>query len=494
MVGAPAATYLRLAALGVISVSGLAFGTVAQAGNWTITPSLSVTETFTDNSGLKTDNDDRNSDFLTQVSPGLSVNGAGGRTSLNLNYAFNQNYYHRGTQQDEYNNQLAAVGQAELLKRVFFVDGQAAILQIVEDGTQATANSPAGQNVNRTETRSYNLSPFIRQHFGQWLEAEPRYTFNQTTTESNNVQDTITQTGTITVNGGRRFAIFPWSVVASERRTQYDGGRATDKDHRVDGTFSYVLDRRLTLTGGVGWEYIEDPGLVEEPKGITWSGGFTARPSSRTSLQFSYGDRFGDRNISASVNHRLSVRTSVSASYTESIQTSQSLIAQQVTSLTTDPTTPGAVPIPFTTPGGDPLFAFPDTQLGLTESTFRQKIFRLGFNGTRRRNSFNGGGFWEERKTESTDITEKAIGGNVAVSRRLNPRLNGSVGISVRMTDFGTPNGREEIDYGGSTSLSYQVRNDIQARLTYNLTLTKVNNAPDDLMENSVSLGLTKSF
>ena len=57
-----------------------------------------------------------------------------------------------------------------------------------------------------------------------------------------------------------------------------------------------------------------------------------------------------------------------------------------------------------------------------------------------------------------------------------------------------TADEREEIDYGASTSLSYQVRNDIQATVSYNLTLTKVNNAPDDLMENSVLIGLTKSF
>jgi len=82
----------------------------------------------------------------------------------------------------------------------------------------------------------------------------------------------------------------------------------------------------------------------------------------------------------------------------------------------------------------------------------------------------------------------------LSVRRKLSTRLNGSVGIAAQKTDFGTANGREEIDYSGSTTLSYQVRNDIRATLSYNLTLTKVNNAPDDLLENSVSIGLTKSF
>ena len=84
MVGAPAASSLRRAAIGVISVSGLVYGTVAQAGDWTITPSIGVTEEFTDNSGLNSDNEDRNSDFTTTVTPGLSIRGEGGRMSLNL--------------------------------------------------------------------------------------------------------------------------------------------------------------------------------------------------------------------------------------------------------------------------------------------------------------------------------------------------------------------------------------------------------------------------
>jgi hypothetical protein len=66
--------------------------------------------------------------------------------------------------------------------------------------------------------------------------------------------------------------------------------------------------------------------------------------------------------------------------------------------------------------------------------------------------------------------------------------------VSAAMTDFGTANRQENIDYTGGTRLSYQVRNDIQATMSYNLTLTKVNNVPGDLLENSVLIGLKKSF
>jgi len=315
MVGSPAAAYFRRAALGLISVYGLIYGTVIQAGDWTIKPSVSVSEAFTDNSGLNSNNEDRNSDFTTLVSPGLSITGTGGRSSLNLNYAFNRTYYHR--------------------------------------------------------------------------------------------------------------------------KTQNDGAQPSEHERRGEGSFSHVLDRKLTFIAGVVWEGVEDPGITSQPKGITWSGGFTVRPSSRTSLQFSYGDRNGDTNINANASHRISARSTVDASFSESIQTSQSLIAQQLLNFTTDPNA-GVAPVvnPDLTPlidpiSGNPVFGVTLTQLGLSESTFRQQVFWLGFSGSTRRNTFSGGGFWEERDTESTGIKEKYFGGNLSERRRLSPRHSGSVGIAV---------------------------------------------------------------
>ena len=293
--------------------------------------------------------------------------------------------------------------------------------------------------------------------------------FYRTTTDSGLVEDTKTRTASMTINSGRRFAIFPWSIVGLDRKTQNDGAEPSEYERRVDGNFSYVMDRKLTLTGTVGWEEIEVAGLAQQPEGVTWSGGFTARPSSRTSLQFSYGDRNGQRDISFTAGHRISERTSVDATYSEAIQTSQQLL---------DPALPAAALTGF----------------GLSESTFLQKVFRLNFSGSRRRNTFSGGAFWEQRDTESTGVRAINYGGNIGLTRRLSSRLDGSVGLGVQTTDFGTADDREDIDYSASTSLNYQVSNDIQATLAYNLTLTKVNNAPDDLLENAVSIGLTKNF
>ena len=312
------------------------------------------------------------------------------------------------------------------------------------------------------------------------------------TTESDTVEDEFTRAATIRINSGRRFPLFPWSIVALDRKTMSDGGEPSDTERRVDGSLSYVVSTKLTLTGTIGWEEVEDSELDSNPSGLTWSAGFTYRPSPRTSIDFSGGLRDDESNFSLDASHNLSSRTTVTASYSEEITTSQRQIAERGF-IISSPFAPGAV---FLGPdsNGNAVFGVPATRFGLNDSTFRQRIARIGINGSRRRNTFGASIFWEERDTESTGIKETQYGGDFNISRRITPRLDGTISFGVAYTDEGTADNREEIDYDGSLSLSYQVRNDIRATLTYNLTLTKVNNAPDDVLENAVSVGLSKSF
>lgn len=488
MVGAPAARRVALAASGVIGVVGLVYSVGARGGDWSITPSVSVSETFTDNANLATDDQDPNSDFITQVAPGVSVRGTGARGNLNLDYSLNQFLYHRGTRNDATNNSLAATGQVELWEQIAFIDGRASIAQVVDQTTGPTSDSVTGQNVNRTETQAFDISPFFRHHFGPWADSEVRFSYGGVSTETDRIEDVTIRSEQIRIDSGRRFTQLLWSLTALDSKTANDGDQPTERERRVDTNFTYIVNRQVSLLAGVGYEDIEDPTLQSQPSGMTWSAGLALQPSPRTSLRFTAGDRNGDTNFDFEGTHVLSPRTSIRASYSETIQTSQRQINQNLNFLAVNPVTGQFIDsrtgLPFDT----------EDAFGLTENTFRQDRFTLSVSGTRRRNAFNAQLFWEERDTEATGIVETAYGGNIGLSRRIWPRLSGGLNFSYRTTDFGTPDERTEDEIGASTSLSYQVGNDVQATLSYNLTLRKVNNAPDDLMENSVTLGLTKSF
>ena len=487
MVGAPAAKRIALAASGVIGVFGLVYSVGARGGDWSITPRISVSETFSDNANLATDSEDPNSDFITQISPGLGVRGTGARGNLNFDYSRDESFYHRGAREDSSNNSLAATGAVELWKQALFVDGQASISRAIEDSRGATSTSVAGQDANRTESRAFSVSPYLRHHFGPWVETETRFTYSGVMTESDTVEDNRTQREQVRLNSGRRFTQLQWSLTGLNSKTINDGDEPSSRERRVDTDFTFIINRFISLLGGVGYEDIEDTGLTSQPSGLTYNVGFALQPSPRTSVRFTAGERNGDTNYDLEATHSLSSRTTINATYSESIQTSQQLIDNSLAFLGFDQNNQ-----PIDIRNGAPFGS--NDAFGLTERTFRQRVFDLSLNGTRRRNTFRLGFFWEERETESTATTETALGGNFNLSRELSPRLNGSLGFTYRATDFGTPDERTEDEINASTSLSYQVRNDIRATLTYDLTLRKVNNAPDDLMENSVTLGLTKSF
>jgi uncharacterized protein (PEP-CTERM system associated) len=488
MVGAPAARRIALAASGVIGVVGLVYSVGARGGDWSITPSLSVSETFTDNANLATDEGDPNSDFITQVAPGVSVRGTGGRGNLNLDYSLSQYLYHRNTRDDATNNSLAATGQVEIWEQIAFIDGRASIAQVVDQTTAPTSDSVTGQNVNRTETQAFEISPFVRHHFGAWADTEARYNYSGVSTETDRIEDVTIRSEQVRVSSGRRFTQLLWSLTALNSKTTNEGDEPTERERRVDTDFTYILNRHVSLLTGVGYEDIEDPGLTSQPSGVTWNAGLALQPGPRTSLRFTTGERNGDTTYDFEGSHVLSPRTSIRASYSESIQTSQRQLSENLDFLAVDPLTGQFIDsrtgLPFRT----------DDAFGLTENTFRQKRFTLGLSGSRRRNTFGAQLFWEERETEATGIVETGYGGNINLSRRMSPRLTGGLSLSYRTTDLGTVDERTEDEIGASTRLSYQVGNDVQATLSYNLTLRKVNNAPDDLMENSVTLGLTKSF
>ena len=138
MVGAPVARAMRVAASGVSSLVFAAYMATAHGAEWTITPSVSLSETFTDNSGVTPDSGDPNSDFITQISPGIAISGRGGRGTINLNYSADQDFYHRGTQPDQLNNNLAATGERQACTAIYL--WAAGIVRIVNNKIKVIAD------------------------------------------------------------------------------------------------------------------------------------------------------------------------------------------------------------------------------------------------------------------------------------------------------------------------------------------------------------------
>ncbi len=85
----------------------------AHADSWTLTPSLTLSETITDNVRLAPTGSE-NSDLITTVIPGISIVRESKRLDLDLNYKLQGNYFKNHSGESDFINLLDATGTGEL--------------------------------------------------------------------------------------------------------------------------------------------------------------------------------------------------------------------------------------------------------------------------------------------------------------------------------------------------------------------------------------------
>lgn len=457
------------------------------AGDWTITPSIGVNETFTDNANLANDDGDRNSDLISEIRPGLKIRGSGGRTSLNLDFTHRQLFF-KNTNQDDSIQNLNANGQIEIWDRVAFIDGTASLSRQLIDSADAATTTAAGQVNNRTDVRSFDLSPFFLHHFGPWVETETRYRFSNVSISRDVAADTRTFGESFRANSGRKFQRLRWSLAVNRFKEVRDDASPSVQNFTIDNDYTYVWDRNWSILAGIGYEDIDDGTLNEQPKGLTWNAGLAINPSRRTSVRATFGRRFDTGNFAFDGTHELSRRTRVRANFTETLQTSQRRIAQDLSFVGTD----GAGNL-IDLRTGLPFNAGTDA-FGLQTATFRQRRFSAALTGSRKRNSFSLAGFWEERETDLTGADDTVFGLTANLFRTLTRRSTADVSLAYRNSNFGGTRDRTDNLYTVTGNFTYQMFRNASAILSYSRTRRNSDADVNDLTENSVVLSLRREF
>lgn len=460
----------------------------ANAGEWTVSPFVGVTTTFTDNANGANDDQDRNSDQVLTASPGVSVSGTGGRVSLNLSYSHNRFLSRQGLSDDSSTNSLSANGRAEVWDQVAFVDLTSSISRVVVDPAQTNTTTDLGNDNNRTTVQTLSIQPFFLHHFGNWLETESRTTFNITRTETDEISNTRSTGNTFSANSGRRFSIFTFGGTLNRQKEIREDGAPRSIRTTLDTNYRMRLSRKFSVISSVGWETIDDPSLDEEPTGITWEVGFSAQPSSRSSIEATVGDRFETTTYGLDASYQISSRSDMSASYSESITTSQEQLNDNLDFLVSDGL--GG----FIDSRTGTTFDASSSELGFQTSLFKQKVLGLTFSTSRRRGSYSAGLNWERRETDSTGIEETVIGLNASASRTLSSRMSASASTSLNFTDFGTEDQRKDRQLSLTGSLTYQLMKNTNAALSFTRSQTNSSEGSNNFHENTVTINLTRNF
>lgn len=459
-----------------------------RAGEWTVSPFIGVSTTITDNANAANDDEDRNSDQVLTASPGVRVSGSGGRISLNLSYAHNQFLSRQGQSDDSSTNTLTANGRAEVWDRVAFIDLTSSISRDVVDPAQTNTSNDLGNDNNRTTVQTLSLQPFFLHQFGTWLETESRTTLEMTRTESEEISNTQSTGSNFSVTSGRRFSVFTFGGNFDRTKEIREDGAPRSIRTTLNTNYRMRVTRKFSLISSVGWETIDDPTLTDEPNGAIWDIGFSAQPSSRSSIEVTVGDRFEETTYGLDASYRFSSRSNMTASYSESITTSQEERNDNLDFLISDGA--GGFIDSRTLQAFDPS----SSELGFQTSVFRQKVLGLNFNTTRRRGSYSAGLNWERRDTDSTGIEETVLAVNASASRTLSSRMSASVSTSLSFTDFGTTDQRKDRDLTLTGSLTYRLMENTNAALNYTRSQTSSSEGSNNFEENTVTLNLTRNF
>ncbi len=293
----------------------------ARAQGWDIVPTLTVAETYTDNVVLAQEAL-KQSDWVTQVIPGISIVGNGPRLRLNATYTPEFLYYAKGTRESDVLHRGNAVGTAELAENLLFVEGGARVDQynISLQGPLTTGNVNVTEN-RTTATNAY-VTPYLQRDFGSSIRGEAKYTLS--TFRSDNptvIADNVANRINLRLTNGPARKVFTWDFAYKNERIDYETQQETFTE-----VFTADAQRLITSTVGLlgqaGYEKYDSgiPGaFVEDSR---WSAGIEWTPTPRTRLVATGGQRFFGDTYGFDFRHRTRL-TTWSASYSEDVTTAR---------------------------------------------------------------------------------------------------------------------------------------------------------------------------
>ncbi len=271
--------------------------------NWQITPSIAIDGTFTDNVNLTENN--RKSDFVTRISPGIRIDGQSARASGNLNYQWQQYAYADTSARNNQQKSLAANGRLELVEQWLFLDASHNTSQqaVSAFGTQGVGNELI--NDNRTEVSSYRLSPYIQGRLASVADYQLRYSGTHTSSDAGALSGgtaATTQAWNGQLSGLTPLALLSWAFNVDKLDINHSRGFTSQND-RMYGTLTYLIVPQVRLSVSAGSESDNYLAGVEREKstagiGVEWA------PTERTKVAVRKDRRsFGD-SFSADFTHR----------------------------------------------------------------------------------------------------------------------------------------------------------------------------------------------
>jgi len=457
----------------------------ARAGDWDLQPRLRLVETYTDNVTLAPPGEEQ-SEYVTQVNPGVTLKGRGRRAELTLDYQMQNLFYARDSGRNTTNHQLGADGSLELVRRQVFLDAQASRSQQVISPVDALPVSNLSVTANRRDVTTYAAGPRLRHAFGSFATGNASYRW-QRVEYGGRLADRTQQTANATLSSGRRFDRVGWTM--AYHRTEETGEGLPD--HLLETgslDLSLLLGAKTRVFGVYGYERNDYPQAqgADPPEGDFWEAGLRFNPSLRTSFEGAYGEHYFGETKRFEFRHQ-GPATTWQASYRESLTTDTAIQIERVQALILDEN--GNVVL---NQNGDPLVVEFPVPIVRTEVILQKRLAggvawddgktRLGLRAYR-----------ELREYQTSGREEEVYGGIGRMGWQAAPRTRLDLTGSWHRRLFPDSDREDEL-WTAEAGATRQVSRSLQMGLRYRYLRRHSNQADRGYRENQAELSLAKQF
>lgn len=300
-----------------------------QTSKWSFHPGIQFGEIYTDNIALAPAGRTR-SEFVTEASPYLSLNGRGPRLQLNLSYRMQNFFFAKNSSSNRIYHLLNAQGTAALVKNFLFFDARSYMSQQIINPAGKVFLGNFSSSGNRTDVRTYSFSPYIHYDFGTTATTEVRYTYSRLTYSQFSQSNNRANSYNVNLASGPSFYRFSWALNYNREKVLYDRFPSVSFQSAI-GQVGWLLSRSFKILGTVGYDKNQYVTINGRNSGKRWSIGFSWAPSRRTSFSAAYGRRYYGNNYQAQFKHLTRFTTweasySIEATTTRNVQQSSTVV------------------------------------------------------------------------------------------------------------------------------------------------------------------------
>ncbi|WP_367847262.1 TIGR03016 family PEP-CTERM system-associated outer membrane protein [Rhodoferax sp. WC2427] len=242
-------------------------------GIFHVSPSLSLTETWTDN--LSLENGSKKSGWITEISPGLNIRSGSGRVKGYLNYSLNILNHSGGQGKNSLQNSLNSSVNIEAIDRHGFVDISGVITQQTISAFSIQNSNLDSINSNKTEVSTYSLAPYYRGRLSKYIDYEARYSLTTTRAKSANNFSSDSKASSISLNGDEFFGRLSWTLGLNRQIISRNSAPDTEVDSvRASLNYPIVSNLVVSVSGGRERQNYTSTGKVgswTSGMGLNWS-------------------------------------------------------------------------------------------------------------------------------------------------------------------------------------------------------------------------------